>query len=257
MPLRRTRSALLLLASLAAFQTGWSQDGSEARPAAQPGHQLLIHTALHVPWGDLADRFGTANTVGIGWRRTADSGWRYGVQYRFQTGADVREPGLLQNLIDPRGHVIDNEGRIALVTPQQRGTLLLATLGRKWPLGVRHPETGFIAELGAGFWEHKVHFQNRGNRITQLEDPYLKGYDRLSGGWVLVPRAGVEYHSPKGQARLQFGLEALIGRLSPSRAWNADTGTVDVGPRRDGALGLFAAWILRLEARSTSVDYVY
>ena len=257
MPIRHTRSALLLLASLAAFQTGWSQDGSEARPAAQPGHQLLIHTALHVPWGDLADRFGTANTVGIGWRRTADSGWRYGVQYRFQTGADVREPGLLQNLIDPRGHVIDNEGRIALVTPQQRGTLLLATLGRKWPLGVRHPETGFIAELGAGFWEHKVHFQNRGNRITQLEDPYLKGYDRLSGGWVLVPRAGIEYHSPKGQARFQFGLEALIGRLSPSRVWNADTGTVDVGPRRDGALGLFAAWILRLEARSTSVDYVY
>ena len=43
----------------------------------------------------------------------------------------------------------------------------------------------------------------------------------------------------------------------PSRAWNADTGTVDVGPRRDGALGLFAAWILRLQARSTSVDYVY
>ena len=43
MPLRHTRPALLLLASLAAFQTSWCQDGSEARPAAQPGHQLLIH----------------------------------------------------------------------------------------------------------------------------------------------------------------------------------------------------------------------
>lgn len=256
MPFRRP----LLLLFLVCFAVHWTARGQgdpEGRSGINPGHQLLIHTALHVPWGDLADRFGAANTVGIGWRRTAGSGWRYGFQYRFQTGADVREPGLLQNLIDSRGHVIDNEGRIALVTPQQRGTMVLATLGRKWALGARHPETGFIAEVGAGFWEHKVHFQNRGNRITQLEDPYLKGYDRLSGGWVLVPRAGVEFHSPNGQARFQFGLEALIGRLSPSRAWNADTGTVDVGPRQDGALGLFAAWILRLQARSTSVDYVY
>lgn len=248
---------LLFLVGCSIHWTACGQGAPEERSGVNPGHQLLLHTALHVPWGDLADRFGTANTVGIGWRRTAESGWRYGFQYRFQTGADVREPGLLQNLIDSRGHVIDNEGRIALVTPQQRGTMVLATLGRKWTLGARHPETGFIAELGAGFWEHKVHFQNRGNRITQLEDPYLMGYDRLSGGWVLIPRAGVEFHSPNGQARFQFGLEALIGRLSPSRAWNADTGSVDVGPRKDGALGLFAAWILRLQARSSSVDYVY
>ena len=31
----------------------------------------------------------------------------------------------------------------------------------------------------------------------------------------------------------------------------------DEGTRRDHALGLFAAWILRLQARSTSVDYTY
>ena len=91
----------------------------------------------------------TANTVGMGVRRTTASGWRFGFHYRFQTGSDVREPGLLQNLRDPNGHVIDNEGRIALLTPQQRGTLFFGTLGRKWSLGWGNPETGLIAELGA------------------------------------------------------------------------------------------------------------
>ena len=256
-----TRPSLRPVFTFAFLAIAWlspAQPGpGEEKNGVRPGHQLLLHTALHVPWGDLADRFGPANTVGIGWRRTAASGWRYGVMYRFQTGADVREPGLLSNLIDPNGHVIDNEGRIALLTAQQRGTLLLATLGRKWSLGARHPETGFIAELGTGFWEHKVHFQNRGNRITQLEEPYLQGYDRLSGGWALVPRAGFEYHSPNGQARFQLGLEALLGRLQPSRTWNTDTGMADEGTRRDHALGLYAAWILRLQARSTAVDYTY
>ncbi len=240
----------------AALLSSAQESQGHQRSSAIPGHQLLLHTGIHVPWGELADRFGMANTVGMGWRRTSNSGWRYGFQYRFQTGSEVRQLGLLQNLVDPNGNVIDNEGRIALITPQQRGTLLMATLGRKWSLGARHPETGVIAEMAAGFWEHKVHFQNRGNRITQLEAPYLSGYDRLSGGWVIAPRIGIEYHSPNGQARFQAGLEALIGRLQPSRSWNADTETVDDRIRRDHAMGLFAAWILRLESRST-VDYFH
>ena len=251
------RNILPTIAFTMAALASMAQDpNSGQRSAARPGHQLILHTGIHVPWGELADRFGIANTVGIGWRRTANSGWRYGAQYRFQTGSEVREPGLLQNLVDPNGNVIDNEGRIALITPQQRGTLIMATIGRKWSLGARHPETGFIAEMAAGFWEHKVHFQNRGNRITQLEAPYLSGYDRLSGGWVVSPRIGMEYHSPNGQARFQVGLEALIGRLQPSRSWNADTGTVDQVKRNDRAMGIFVAWILRLESRST-VDYFY
>jgi len=257
MPKPPLRLFLSIVMTMVVLFCAAQDSGGNERSHSRPGHQLLLHTGGHIPWGELSNRFGVANTVGLGWRRTVGSGWRYGLQYRFQTGADVREPGLLQNLVDPNGHIIDNEGRIALVTPQQRGTLLLATLGRKWSLGAQHPETGVIAEIGCGFWEHKVHFQNRGNRITQLDEPYLHGYDRLSGGWVLVPRAGIEYHSPNGQARFQAGLEALVGRINPRRAWNADTGTADDGTRRDHAIGLFAAWILRLEARSTSVDYFH
>ena len=75
--------AFLAIAWLSTAQPG----PGEEKNGVRPGHQLLLHTALHVPWGDLADRFGPANTVGIGWRRTAASGWRYGVMYRFQTGA--------------------------------------------------------------------------------------------------------------------------------------------------------------------------
>lgn len=228
-----------------------------ANPAAEVGTQLILHVGGQAPAGPLADRFGLSNTVGLGVRRTTASGWRFGFHYRFQTGADVRQPGLLQNLIDPNGHIVDNEGRIALVTAQQRGTVLHMTAGRKWNTGGRHPETGFIAELGAGFWEHKIHFQNRGNRVTQLDDPHLAGYDRLTGGWLLLPRAGFEYHSPNGQARFQFGLETWLGRLQPNRIFNADTGTTDEGPRADRAVGLFAGWILRLKARTTSVDYFY
>lgn len=250
--------AVALVVGLSPIQTlGQDAPADGPSPHGSPGTQLILHSGLHVAAGPLAERFGVSNTIGVGIRRTTGSGWRLGAHYRFQTGADVREPGLLQNLRDPNGHIIDNEGRIALVSAQQRGTLLHLSIGRKWILGNSTPETGLIAECGMGFWEHKIHFQNRGNRVTQLEAPHVEGYDRLTGGWLLLPRLGWEHHSASGQVRFQFGLEAMAGRMVSGRDWNADTQSADVLPRWDFGLGVFAGWILRLQARTSSVDYYY
>lgn len=246
---------VFLISSVASLaQTDASGAGQER---TSPGTQLILHVGGQLPTKALSNRFGWSNTVGMGVRRSTPSGWRFSLEYRFQTGSDVREAGLLQNLRDTNGYIIDNEGRIALVTAQQRGTLFLAGMGRKWPTGGRHPETGMCLSLGAGFWEHKIHFQNRGNRVTQLDDPHLAGYDRLTGGGVIMPRCGWEYHSPNGQARFEVGLEAWLGRLQPARSWNTDTEQADAGPRNDGAVGLYAGWILRLKARSSNTTYYH
>ena len=137
--------AALALLPFTLLAQGGDGNGDADAQGATAGTQLVLHVGGQAPAGPLADRFGLSNTVGMGVRRTTSSGWRFGAHYRFQTGADVREPGLLQNLVDPNGHIVDNEGRIALVTAQQRGTLLFLTAGRKWPTGGQHPETGFIA----------------------------------------------------------------------------------------------------------------
>ena len=141
---------LWALAPVMTFAQGSMPDLPNRAPEA--GTQLILHTGIHVPSGDLAQRFGAANTVGMGVRRTTTSGWRFGFQYRFQTGSDVREPGLLQNLRDPNGHIIDNEGRIALVAVQQRGTLFLGTIGRNghWAWGMRKLESSRRSEVDTG-----------------------------------------------------------------------------------------------------------
>lgn len=218
---------------------------------------MAIHAGGQMPTGNLAARFGPSNTVGLSVYHLSPAGWRFGAHYRFQTGAEVREPGLLNNLLDPNGYIVDNEGRIALVTPQQRGTLLLLSAGRIWRSHFLPQGSGLLAEIGIGYWEHKVHYQNRGNRVTQLEDPHLQGYDRLTGGVAVNPRLGYVHDQPKGLVRFQVGMEMLFGRLQPSRSWNTDTQQADAGPRNDGTVGIFAAWILRLKARSTDVEYTY
>ena len=222
-----------------------------------PGFQAAIHFGAQAPTGPLAERYGISNTVGFAMQRITSNGWRFGAHYRFQTGSDVREPGLLDNLRDPNGHIVDNEGRIALVTAQQRGTLLFMTAGRQWRAEMLSSGSKVFAELGIGFWEHKIHFQNRGNRLTQLDEPHIAGYDRLTGGGALIARLGYLHDAPNGLIRFQCGVEAIQGRLQPNRAWNTDTMSSDTGPRSDGTIGLFAAWILRLQARSTDVDFYH
>ncbi len=251
---------MLFAAALAlAHATGLSQvDDAAQRPGTfDPGFQAAIHFGGQAPAGPLAERFGLSNTVGLSVYRLSAAGWRWGVHYRFQTGSDVREPGLLDNLRDPNGHIIDNEGRIALVTAQQRGTILSLSAGRLISADFLSPGSGIAFELFGGFWEHKLHFQNRGNRLTQLDEPHIKGYDRLTGGWMVMPRLGYVHDSSNDLVRFQFGVEAMFGRLQPNRVWNADTMTADSGPRMDRTFGLYAAWILRLKARSTDIDYYH
>ena len=123
----------VLLAVLAMLQgMSWAQ-GTADNPtsdAFDAGFQAAIHIGGQAPNGTLSERFGLSNTVGLSVYRLSSVGWRWGVHYRFQTGSDVREPGLLDNLRDPSGRIIDNEGRIALVTTQQRGTILSLSAGR-------------------------------------------------------------------------------------------------------------------------------
>lgn len=251
------RTPVFFVLMLCLANAGAAQSKSGETPHWTPGYQAAIHVGGQVPAQSLADRFGASNTVGFSAYKIEANGWRWGCHYRFQTGSEVREPGLLGNLLDPNGRMVDNEGRIALVTPQQRGTLLTLSTGRLVQTSAFQAGSGLLLEMNFGFWEHKVHFQNRGNRVTQLEDPYLAGYDRLTRGWLIIPRIGYYHDAPNGLVRFQVGIESFLGRMQPQRTWNADTLTTDSGPRNDGTVGLFAAWILRLKARSTNVDYYH
>ena len=50
--------------------------------------------------------------------------------------------------------------------------------GRLFRLPNGPANSGILATFGAGSLHHRVHFENTENEITQLQDPYLAGYDR-------------------------------------------------------------------------------
>ena len=194
--------ALLCLVNTSAAQTRLAveQEGGAKTRAPTPAP----HGAARAV-GDLADRFGPANTVGIGWRRTAASGWRYGSPIPLSDRGRRSGTGTLSNLIDPNGHVIDNEGRIALLTAQQRARSCWppSAANGHWAPATPRPASSRSSALDSG--NTRCTSSNRGNRITQLEEPHLQGYDRLSGVGFSCPAPDANTTPPTARPDSKLG----------------------------------------------------
>ena len=95
---------------------------------------------------------------------------------------ELKELGVLSNLLTPTGQLIDNEGQVALLTLSGKGGWFTLDAGKLFPLANTNPNSGVLVMLGVGSVHHRVHFENTENRITQLEEPYVSGYDRLTWG---------------------------------------------------------------------------
>lgn len=208
-----------------------------------------------LPQGDLAARFGAGGEVGVGFHVKSASRAYFGGSARFGFGAAVTEPSLLANLLSPQGELIDNEGQVALITITGRSGRFTADVGYLFPSRGPHANanSGWLVKVGVGSYHHRVHFENTENRITQLEQPYLSGYDRLAWGWCVEPFAGYWYMSPMKRVNWFAGVSALGARTWPQRPMNFDDGSVEVEPRFDAGVALTAGWILHMYHRAPAV----
>ena len=141
----------------------------------------------------------------------------------------MEEEGVLSNLLTPNGQLIDNEGQVALLTISGRSGLFTFDGGRLFPLPGMNPNTGILLLAGVGSVHHRVHFENTENPITQLDQPYLSGYDRLTWGVAVKEFVGSWHMSDTGLDTWFGGLEFWQARTWPQRPMNFDTQEVEEG----------------------------
>jgi hypothetical protein len=238
--------ALILLAGTAGPSAG--QGFRNVRDSALVAPHFHVHGGMGVPTGALATRFGSGGTFGAGFHVKERSGWMWGVQGTWFFGAPVKEPGLLGNLLTPAGELIDNEGQVAFVTPSGRAGVFSAEVGRVFRTpGMRaNANSGWLVKAGLASIHHRVHFENTENEITQLSEPYLAGYDRLTWGIGGTGFAGYWHMGSSGRVNAYAGLSGWWGRLESVRPINFDTGQADAPCRLDGMVGLQAGWVFQI-----------
>jgi hypothetical protein len=203
--------------------------------------------AHQFPGGDLADRYGHNSNIGLSIHRRTGREILLGVEGSFLFGNKVRELGIISNVLNGAGQVVDQDGVMADVFLLQRGWTAFATVGRVLHWVGPNPRSGIVVKAGGGYMRHKVRVQTQQNIVPQLENDLLKGYDRLTAGPAALGYIGYQYLGTRRRVNFHVGLEFMAGFTQPLRAFNFDTETFNIRDRLDLLTGIRVGWILPID----------
>ena len=226
-------------------------------PARRPGTRadtaltvpmFAIGGGYDLPGGDFAKRFGPGPAAQAGFWLKTKTGWLLGFDYGFRFTGKVRENVFdsirLRDVANPN-QLIGSDGLYSDVRITGRGYSLLLSAGRVWPLKLpgASANSGLFTTVGAGFWQHKINFEDVATTATQLRGDYVKGYDRLTNGPALVQRVGYLYLGVKRRLNFFIDVEALEGFTQNRRTWDFSTERRDTRQRLDLQFGVRAGWL--------------
>ncbi|MBL7938913.1 MAG: hypothetical protein JNL43_06090 [Flavobacteriales bacterium] len=213
--------------------------------------------AQQFPGGDMAERFGTNSNVGLGAFRKFRNNYFLGAEGSFIFGNNVSEPGILRNVINSAGQIVDADGAQADVFLYERGWTVFATAGRIFPIIGPNPNSGLVLKFGGGYMRHKVRVQTQKNVVPQLEDEYLEGYDRLAAGPAALAYLGYQHYADRGRVNFHIGLEFMAGATQALHPYNFDTEQYNKANRFDLLTGIRAGWTLPIYKKVDSAFHYY
>lgn len=231
---------ILLLQLVLLHAAARAQELKSIHQAAIPLVSVQVGYAHQWPGGDLALRFRDNSNLGLAVWRKGESNWLIGVEGSFLFGNKVVEPGILGNVINSAGQVVDQDGIMADVFLLQRGWTVFGAAGKLLPVIGPNPNSGLVLKAGVGYMRHKVRVQTQKNVVPQLEDDYLEGYDRLTAGPAALGYLGYQHFGKRRFVNYHIGAEVMAGFTQPLRAFNFDTEQADSGDRFDLLTGIRA-----------------
>ncbi len=207
--------------------------------------------------GDLADRYGFMNHVGIMAGYKTNKNWFWGLESNFMFGNDVRMTGLFDHLIDSQGNITDVNGDIGLVLVYARGLNVNLAIGKVFPVLSPNKNSGIFVHAGIGYLAHKMRVETQDQVIPQLELDYKKGYDRFTAGPNAHQFLGYAFMSNAGFMNFYGGFYIQEGFTQNKRTIFFDQPTIPVSSetRMDIQYGVKVGWFIPFYKRQPKEFY--
>jgi hypothetical protein len=176
------KSAFLiaLLSCFACGPSAWSQRNVRDSIVGTPW--ISANYGLNWTAGDMANRHGLMNHVGMLAGYKTRRNWVYSVDGAFMFGNQIKETNLFSELVDSKGNITDQNGDIAIVRVLSRGYYADVNVGKIFPVLSPNKNSGIFLNLGVGYTSHNYRIETNDHVVPQLELDYRKGYDRLTTG---------------------------------------------------------------------------
>lgn len=205
-----------------------------------------VHYGGAFSGGDLAERFGYINRVGLTAGYKLKNNWSFGIESDFWFSDNVKLTGLFDHLIDSHGNITNDIGMPASVLVYARGVHANAYVGRLFPLNERNQNSGILVQLSSGYMLHHLRIETNDNVVPQIELDYKKGYDRLTTGLNTQQFVGYSFLNNRGSYSFYAGLYFQQGITYNRRTINFDQPDIPVSTalRLDLQTGFRVGWYI-------------
>ena len=207
------------------------------------------------PLGDMADRFGNNGLVGTEVTYKLRNGFTFGVEGGLIFGRSVNQAGFLDSLVTPDGYFIGYNGLYGNVALFERGYNVSATVGKVFPAFGSNPNSGIYIRLGGGLLQHKIKITDTEDFLYYLNNDYVKGYDRLTNGFMLSQYVGFLNLDPRHLLNFHVGALVQEGFTQNRRSWNFDERRQETDKRLDVLVGLRGTWLLLFYGKREQRQY--
>jgi len=219
---------------------------------------LDFRYGFQFPSGDMKDRFGGSNMLGVGIESVSHkTRLFYGIDGGFFFGNTVKED-VLDPLRSYDGNIIGINGETGDVNLKERGFYvglhggkIFGTTDKKSSL------TGIRTQIGFGLLQHKIRVQDNLKNIVPLNKEYLQGYDRLTNGPAVCLGIGYQYQSPYNNFHFKIMGDMTAGRTQSRRDLDYATGTYLNQVRTDVLFGINIAYVVMISRTRTEENIYY
>jgi len=218
---------------------------------------LEFKYGYHLPAGDLRERFGANNDIGLSIQSVSlKNKVFFGLEGLYLFGNAVKEDVLVQ-LRTYDGTVIGIDGRPGDINLKERGYYIGLNAGKIFST-TKHKSklTGIRTQLGAGLLQHKIRVQDNSKNVVALEKKYLEGYDRLTNGPAMHFGLGYQYQSPTNNFHFHIMGDLYGARTASRRDLDFPTGQYLDQKRTEILAGFSVAYIVSI-SRAKKPDNIY
>lgn len=245
--MKRLRFLIFILA-LSVSANSLSAQYANVKDSIVFAPMIMPTGGFHFPLGDVQETYKFTYHVGGQFLIKNRKNWLYGFSGEFMFGENVGIPGFVQNIYPVYGQSGSNPG----VSLGMRGFNFMAQGGKIVPLGKKpNRNSGLMFMFGAGFVQHQVLIQFRGDNVPQVQDDYVKGYDRMHNGFAMSQFIGYIYMGNNRSLNFFGGFEFIEGFTRNRRIYNYDTQSMDIRDKYDIFIGLKVGYIFPFYRKGT------
>lgn len=244
---------LLLLLSSAAF-VGKSQ--STIKDSIINCSLISFNYGFQIPGADMKTSFGNNSNLGLSFGFKKNHDWMFEAETHYLFGSKVNiSDSLVQHFATSDGYLIGINGFYDQVVMNERGFDADIRISKICQILSPNPNSGVRFGVGMGFIQHRINIVDLGAQLPQLQNDYIKGYDRLTNGLELKQNIDYVFFDPKRFTNLFFGFDVTEGFTANRRSWNFDTMSEDTSPKLDLLFGFHLGWYIPFYGTHEDVFY--